>query len=50
MSLLNNNNKKGKKDKKQTPNAIPGATNFMKPNKAAGNAKKPMRTGGTRGS
>lgn len=52
MSLLNNSNKKGgKKDNKQAKNAIPGAgSSFMKPNKQANIAKKPIKTGGARGS
>lgn len=53
MSLLNNSNKKGgKRDNKQaTKNAIPGAgSSFMKPTKQANVAKKPIKTGGARGS
>ncbi len=53
MSLLNNNNKKGaKKGNKATPGAA-GASKFTtaKPGgKAASFSKKPIKTGGTRGS
>jgi len=49
MSLLSNNKKNGKKDKKQLPGSISGPNNFMK-TKAAAPAKKTLRTGGTRGS
>ncbi len=51
MSLISNaNNKKdGKKGAKGANNA-PGAKSFIKPGKAANFSKKPMKTGGTRGS
>ncbi|MGX5817257.1 hypothetical protein ACWKWU_03625 [Chitinophaga lutea] len=50
MSLLSNSNKKdGKKGKKT--NNLPGANNnLMKPAKAQSFAKRPPKTGGTRGS
>jgi hypothetical protein len=50
MSLLNggkNNNKKGNKGAKP---AAPGAKTFIKPGKTANISKKPIKTGGTRGS
>ncbi|NSL86838.1 hypothetical protein [Chitinophaga solisilvae] len=52
MSLLNNNNKKnGKKDNKQTKNALPGANNVAKPGALPSSFnRKPVKTGGTRGS
>ncbi len=51
MSLLNggkNNNKKGAKGAK--PAATPGAKPFVKPGKGANINKKPIKTGGARGS
>ncbi|HLO71892.1 MAG TPA: hypothetical protein VK167_13530 [Flavipsychrobacter sp.] len=51
MSLLNggkNNAKKGAKGAK--PTAAPGAKSFVKPGKTANISKKPIKTGGTRGS
>jgi len=51
MSLLNNNAKKGdKKDKKNTASAAANAKFGAKPGKAVSFSKKPMKTGGTRGS
>lgn len=51
MSLLNNNNKKGSgKNNKNTKPGVPGAKTQIKPGKAASFAKKPIKTGGTRGS
>ncbi|WP_343303134.1 hypothetical protein AAHN97_16390 [Chitinophaga niabensis] len=53
MSLLNNSNKKGgKRDNKQSKTNQPGVNNasFMKPGKQANVAKKPVKTGGARGS
>ena len=50
MSLLNggkNNTKKGAKSAKP---AVPGAKSFVKPGKSANISKKPIKTGGTRGS
>lgn len=50
MSLLNggkNNSKKGAKGAK--PTAV-GAKSFIKPGKTANISKKPIKTGGTRGS
>ena len=53
MSLLNGNNKKGgKKGNKATPGAA-GANKLAGPKpggKAASFSKKPIKTGGTRGS
>jgi hypothetical protein len=51
MSLLNNNKKSGKKGG-QPKNNLPGASQntFMQSNKNASIAKKPIKTGGTRGS
>ncbi|CAL1517963.1 hypothetical protein [Chitinophaga sp. MM2321] len=50
MSLLNNNKKNGKKDNKQVKNNMPGGNAFIKPNVAPSFTKKPVKTGGTRGS
>ena len=55
MSLLNQNNKKGKKkdNKKTPPGPNQGSKFIQKPaasNKAAGPAKRQQKTGGTRGS
>ena len=51
MSLLNNNKKVGKKGNQTKPN-VPGANPnaFMQSNKNAAFTKKPVKTGGTRGS
>jgi hypothetical protein len=50
MSLTSNNNQKGKAGK-GSKNAPQNNSKFInKPTKAAGVAKKPVRTGGTRGS
>jgi hypothetical protein len=50
MSLTNNNNKGGKKGNKNAQKNVPGSKTFIKPGKAAAFSKKPIRTGGTRGS
>lgn len=51
MSLLSNSNKKDGKKGKQKPNNLPGVNNsFAKPSKAQAFSKKPLKTGGTRGS
>ncbi|SIN65101.1 hypothetical protein [Chitinophaga niabensis] len=53
MSLLNNSNKKGgKRDNKQGKNNTPGVNNssFLKPGKQTNISKKPIKTGGARGS
>lgn len=51
MSLLSNaNNKKDGKKGKNAKSNVPGAKSFIKPGKAAAFSKKPVRTGGTRGS
>jgi hypothetical protein len=52
MSLLNNNNnnKGGKKGDKNAKKSAPGSAGFIKPSKAAAFTKKPVKTGGTRGS
>lgn len=49
MSLLNGSNKKGAKNKNAKTTA-PSAKTQIKPGKAASFAKKPIKTGGTRGS
>ena len=50
MSLLSQNNK-GKKDGKGGAKAnVPGAKSSIKPGKSANISKKPIKTGGTRGS
>lgn len=51
MSLLNNNKKAGKKANQGKPN-LPGMNQntFMQSNKNASVGKKPIKTGGTRGS
>ncbi len=48
MSLLSQNNK-GKKGAKNTKTAVGGKA-VIKPGKAANITKKPIKTGGTRGS
>jgi len=51
MSLTSpNNNGKGKKGGKNAKNNIPAAKSFIKPGKAGGFSKKPVKTGGMRGS
>lgn len=50
MSLLSNSNKKDGKKGKKANNNLPGANNFTKPTKAMAFSKKPLKTGGTRGS
>lgn len=52
MSLLSNANKKNKKDNKATKTtaATGGGATVNKSAKSAGVAKKPVKTGGTRGS
>ncbi|SFE44384.1 hypothetical protein SAMN05518672_106143 [Chitinophaga sp. CF118] len=51
MSLLSNNKKAGKKATQTKPN-MPGANpnSFMQSSKNASFTKKPIKTGGTRGS
>jgi len=52
MSLMNQNNKKGKKkdDKKNTPAGGQGSKFIAKSGKASGFSQKPHKAGGTRGS
>lgn len=50
MSLLSGNNKKDGKGNKNSKPSVPGAKTNVKPGKAASFAKKPIKTGGTRGS
>jgi len=51
MSLLNNNQKDHKKGAKNAKNNLAGTKSFIKPaGKAAAFSKKPIKTGGTRGS
>jgi hypothetical protein len=51
MSLLNNNkNQKGKGAKKDQKAAVQNSKFINKPSKGAGNAQKPHKAGGTRGS
>jgi hypothetical protein len=52
MSILSNNQKGGKKNAKGAvkKSAVPGAPSAIKQNKAASFSKKPVKTGGTRGS
>jgi hypothetical protein len=50
MSLLNNNKNDNKKGGKNAKNNLPGSKSFIKPAKAPAFSKKPIKTGGTRGS
>ena len=50
MSLLSQNNNKGKKGGKNAKGALPGAKPVLKPGKSSNVTKKPVKTGGTRGS
>ncbi len=51
MSLTANNNQKGKGGNKNQKNNLQQSKFFAKPGKAAGGfSKKPVKTGGTRGS
>lgn len=50
MSLLSGNHKDKKKGNKAAATAKPGAKPVIKPGKGAGFSKKPIKTGGTRGS
>lgn len=50
MSLTSNNKQSGKKDTKGTNNFAHGSKFISKPGKAVGITKKPVKTGGTRGS
>ncbi len=50
MSLLNNNKKHDKKGSKGAKNNVPDAKTFIKTGKTAAFSKKPIKTGGTRGS
>ena len=52
MSLLNQNNKKGKKkdNKSTSPGNSQGSKFIAKPGKAGGFSQKPHKAGGTRGS
>lgn len=49
MSLLSNNKKDAKKGAKNTKAGVPGAK-VTQNTKASGFAKKPVKTGGSRGS
>jgi len=50
MSLLNNNQNKGKKGDKNQKNNSQGSKFIPKPGKAMGFAQRPHKAGGTRGS
>ena len=50
MSLLNNNKKHDKKGAKAAKHDVAGAKSFIKPGKAPSFSKKPVKTGGARGS
>lgn len=51
MSLTSNNNQKGKGSNKNQKNNNQQSSKFIaKPAKGAGFSKKPVKTGGTRGS
>lgn len=51
MSLLNNNQKKGKKgNKNQNANSQGGSKFIPKPGKSMGFTQRPHKAGGTRGS
>jgi|BarGraIncu00222A_1022003.scaffolds.fasta_scaffold423328_1 hypothetical protein len=50
MSLTSNNNQKGKGGNKNQKNNFQASKFIGKPAKGAGFSKKPIKTGGTRGS
>lgn len=50
MSLTSNNNQKGKGSNKNQKNAFQNSKLAGKPAKGGGFGKKPIKTGGTRGS
>lgn len=50
MSLTSNNNQKGKGSGKNQKNNFQASKFIGKPAKGAGFSKKPVKTGGTRGS
>ncbi len=50
MSLTTNNNQKGKGGNKNQKNNFQASKFISKPAKGAGFSKKPVKTGGTRGS
>jgi hypothetical protein len=50
MSLTSNNNQKGKGGNKNQKNNFQSSKFIGKPAKGSGFSKKPVRTGGTRGS
>lgn len=50
MSLTNQNNQKGKAGNKNHKNNFQSSKFISKPVKGAGISKKPIKTGGTRGS
>ncbi len=50
MSLTSGNKNNGKKGGKNSKNNIPAAKGFIKPGKTGGFSKKPIKTGGMRGS
>ncbi|WP_153259984.1 hypothetical protein [Chitinophaga flava] len=50
MSLLSNHKKGGKKDNKQPKSHLTGANAAMKPATPPAFSRKPVKTGGTRGS
>ena len=50
MSLTSNNNQKGKGGNKNQKNNFQASKFIGKPAKGAGFSKKPVKTGGTRGS
>jgi hypothetical protein len=50
MSLFINNKKDNKKGGKGAKSSVPGAKTAVKPGKSAAVSKKPVKTGGARGS
>ena len=50
MSLTSNTKQQGKSPKNNPKNNAQGSKFFSKPGKAVGMMKKPVKTGGTRGS
>jgi hypothetical protein len=50
MSLTNNNKQTGKGNNKNQKNNLQNSKFISKPGKVAGFSKKPVKTGGTRGS
>ena len=50
MSLTSNNNQKGKGANKNSKNTVQNSKFIGKPAKGSGFSKKPVKTGGTRGS